>query len=123
MKNLSGASLLNVLPVAHRPNAKLPLPAAKRAGGGPGDTTARSLARRLALILHDLGLVGVVPDGWVSVEGSTIRFGPLDVPAAGHLICHLEDVAADVADNTSATAAARRTPGAGQAALFGRVEL
>ena len=123
MKNLSGASLLHGLPAAHRPNSKLPLPAAHRAGGGPGETTARSLARRLALVLHDLGLVGVVPDGWVSVEGATIRFGRLDVPAADHLICHLENVAADVADTTAATAGVRRMPGAGQTELFGGVEL
>ena len=121
MKNLSGASLLHVPPADHRPNSKLPLPATVRAGGGPGETTVRSLARRLALVLHDLGLVGVVPAGWVSVEGSTIRFGPLDVPAADHLIRHLEDVVAGVADSTVA-AAARRTPGAGQTALFGGVE-
>jgi hypothetical protein len=122
MKNLSGASLLRVLPAAHRPISKLPLPAADRAGGGPGETTARSLARRLALVLHDLGLVGVVPGGWVSVEGATIRFGDLDVPTADHLVCHLEDVAAEVADTTAATAAVRGTPGAGQTALFGGVE-
>ena len=130
MKNLSGASLLHVLPAAHRPNSKLPLPVAERAGGGPGAATARSLARRLAMVLHDLGLVGVVPDGWVSVESSTIRFGPLDVPAADQLIGHLEDVAADVAGATAVTAAGRRTGqhrhnerGAGQTALFGGVEL
>ena len=46
MKNLLRVSLLHVLPAAHRPASKLPLPAADRAGG-PGETTARSLARRL----------------------------------------------------------------------------
>ncbi len=122
MNNLSGVSLLRVLPAAHRPTSKLPLPAAERAGGGPAEMTARSLARRLALVLHDLGLVGVVPGGWVSVEGGAIRFADLDVPTADHLVCHLEDIAAQVADTTDATASAQRTPGAGQAALFDRVE-
>ena len=121
MKNLSGASLLNVLPAAHRPASKLPLPAAERAGGGPGETTARSLARRLALVLHDLGLAGVVPGRVGLRRGRHRRFGDLDVPAADHLVCHLEDVAAEVADTTGVTAAARRTPGAGQTALFGGV--
>jgi len=121
MKNLSRVSLLHVLPAAHRPASKLPLLAADRAGG-PGETTARSLARRLALVLCDLGLVGVVPGGWVAVDGATIRFGDLDVPAADHLVRHLEDLAAEVADTMAATAAVRRTPGAGQTALFGGVE-
>src|SRR6266540_6743989 len=80
MKNLSGASLTRVLPTAHRPVSKLPLRAADRAGGGPAETTARSLARRLALALVDLGLADVVPAGWVCADGATIRFGDLDVP-------------------------------------------
>jgi hypothetical protein len=120
MKNLSGASLLRVLPASHRPTQKLPLPTVERADGGPGEATARSLARRLALALHDLGLVGVVPAGWVSVDGAAIVFGELDVPTADHLVCHLEDLAAEVADSTAAREAARRTAGPGQAALFGR---
>jgi hypothetical protein len=119
MKNLSGASLLCVLPAAHRPAPKLPLPTVDTAGGGPGEATARSLARRLALALHDLGLDVVVPAGWVSVDGAAIGFGALDVPTADHLVRHLEDVAAQVADTAAATAAARRAAGAGQAALFG----
>jgi hypothetical protein len=122
MNNLHGAPLIRVLPTAHRPASRLPLKAGDRTGRGSGETTARSLARRLALVLHDLGLGGVVPAGWVSVEGATIRFGDLDVPTADHLVCHLEDVAADVADTVAATAAARRTPAALQSALFGGVE-
>jgi len=118
MKNLSGLSLLHVLPASHRPAPKLPLPPAD-GGGGPGEATARSLARRLALVLHDLGLDGVMPAGWVTVDGATIDFGALDVPTADHLVCHLEDLADQVAPVMSATARARRTAGAGQAALFG----
>ena len=119
MKNLSGVSLLGALPAAHRLPATLPLPAVERAGNGPGEATARSIARRLALALHDLGLDAVVPDGWLSVEGATIRFGPLDVPAADHLVRHLEDVAAQVADVAAAQAAARRAAGPGQTAFRG----
>ena len=119
MKNLSGASLLRVLPASHRPAQKLPLPAVERAEGGPGEATARSLARRLALALHDLGLDGVVPAGWVSVDGATIVFGDLDVPGADHLVRHLEELAADVGDTLAAQAAARRAVGPGQAPLFG----
>ena len=119
MKNLSGASLLHVLPAAHRPASKLPLPSIDRAGGGPGEATARSLVRRLIFALHDLGLGGVVPDGWVSVDGATVVFGDLDAPAADHLVCHLESIAASVADTTAATAAVRRSAGAGQSSLFG----
>ena len=119
MNNLSGASLLHVLPAFHRPAQKLPLPAAEAAAGGPGEATARSLARRLALALHDLGLDSVVPVGWVSVDGAAIGFGDLDVPTADHLICHLEDLAAQVADVMAGQAAARRAGGPGQGALFG----
>jgi len=119
MKNLSGVSLLRVLPGAHRPAPKLPLPAADDGGGGPGEATARSLARRLALVLHDLGLDVVVPAGWVTVEGATLDFGALDVPAADHLVRHLEDLAEQVAPVMADDARARRTAGAGQAALFG----
>ena len=119
MKNLSGVSLLGVLPASHRPTQKLPLPTVERADGGPGEATARSLARRLALVLHDLGLDGVVPAGWVSVDGAAVVFGELDVPSADHIVRHLEDLAAAVADTLDAQAAARRSAGAGQAALFG----
>jgi hypothetical protein len=119
MKNLSSASLLGVLSTSHRPAQKLPLPAVERSGGGPGETTARSLARRLALALHDLGLDGVVPAGWVSADGASVVFGELDVPAADHLVRHLEDLAADVSDTLAVQAAARRVPGPWQAALFG----
>src|SRR5687768_17630355 len=119
MKNLSSASLLGVLSTSHRPAQKLPLPGVERSGGGPGETTARSLARRLALALHDLGLGGVVPAGWVSVDGAAVVFGELDVPAADHLVRHLEDLAADVADTLEAQASARHAAGPGQAALFG----
>ena len=122
MKNLSGASLLRVLPTSHRTAQKLPLPALERTAGGPGEITARSLARRLALVLHDLGLDGVVPAGWVSVDGATVVFGDLDVPGADHLVRHLEDLAADVADTLDSQAAARRAVGAGQASLFGGQE-
>jgi hypothetical protein len=118
MKNLSGVSLLRVLPTAHRPAQKLPLSAVDR-NGGPGQATARSLARRLVLALHDLGLDGAVPAGWVSVDGSVVVLGELDVPAADRLVRLLEDLAAEVADVTDAQAAARRTPGPAQAALFG----
>lgn len=119
MKNLSSASLLGVLSTSHRPAQKLPLPAVERSEGGPGETTARSLARRLALALHDLGLDGVVPAGWVSADGAAVVFGELDVPAADHLVRHLEDLAADVADTLAVQAAGRRVPGPWQAALFG----
>ena len=119
MKNLSGVSLLRVLPAAHRPAPKLPLPAADDRGGGPGEATARSLARRLALALHDFGLDGVVPAGWITVNGAALEFGALDVPTADHLVCHLEDLAEQVAPVTAAAAMARRTAGAAQAALFG----
>jgi len=119
MKNLSGASLLRVLPTSHRPAQKLPLPTVERAGGGPGEATARSLARRLALVLHDLGLDSVVPAGWVSVDGAAVVFGDLDVYGADHLVRHLEDLAADVADTLDAQASARHAAGPGQAALFG----
>ena len=118
MKNLSGTLLLRVLPTAHRSTQKLPLPAVER-NGGPGEATARSLARRLALALHDLGLDRVVPTGWVSVDGAALVFGELDVPAADHLVRRLEDLAAEVADSSAAEAAARRTAGPGQVALFG----
>ena len=119
MKNLSGASLSRVLPTSHRPAQKLPLPAVGRTDGGPGEMTARSLARRLVLALHDLGLDGVVPAGWVSVDGAAVVFGELDVPGADHLVRHLEDLAADVADTLASQAAARRVAGPGQAPLFG----
>jgi hypothetical protein len=119
MTNLSSASLLSVLSTSHRPAQKLPLPAVERSGGGPGEATARSLARRLALALHDLGLGGVVPAGWVSADGAAVVLGELDVPAADHLVRHLEDLAADVADTLAVQAAGRRVPGRCQAALFG----
>ena len=119
MKNLSGTSLLRGLPTSHRPAQKLPLAAVERTDGGPGEATARSLARRLALALHDLGLDGVVPAGWASVDGAAVVFGELDVPGADHLVRHLEDLAADVADTLTAQATGRRTVGSGQAALFG----
>src|ERR671919_222834 len=119
MNNLSGASLLRVLPTPHRPAQKLPLPAVERTDGGPGEVTARSLARRLALALHDLGLDGVVPAGWVAVDGAAIVFADLDVPGADHLVRHLEDLAADVGDTLDAQAVARRAAGTGQARLFG----
>jgi hypothetical protein len=118
MKNLSGVSLLRVLPTSHRPAQKLALPAVEPTDGGAGEAAARSLARRLGLVLHDLGLDGAVPAGWVSVDGAAIVFADLDVPGADHLVRHLEDLAADVADTLDAQAAARRTAGAGQAALF-----
>lgn len=119
MNNLSGASLLRVLPAAHRLTQKLSLPTVEGSGGGPGEATARSLARRLALALHDLGFDGVVPAGWVSVDGAAVVFGDLDVPAADHLVGHLEDLAAQCAETMDAQAAAQREPGQGQAALFG----
>jgi hypothetical protein len=119
MKNLSGASLLRVLPTSRRPAQKLPLPVVERADGAPGEATARSLARRLAFALHDLGLADVVPAGWVSVDGAALVFGELDVPGADHFVRHLEDLAAQVADTLDTQAAASRTAGAGQAALFG----
>ena len=119
MKNLSGASLLRALPTSHRPAQKLPLPAVERTAEGPGEVTARSLAGRLALALHDLGLDGVVPAGWVSADGAAVVFGELDVPSADHLVRHLEDLATDVVDTLGAQAAARRAVGPGQAALFG----
>lgn len=119
MKNRSGVTLLHVLPASRRPASQLPFLAAGPSAGGPGETTARSLARRLALVLHDLGLGEVLPDGWISVDGAAVRFGALDVPTADHLICHLEDLAAEVAGTMAAVAARRRTAGAGQAGLFG----
>jgi hypothetical protein len=119
MKNRSGAPLFRVLPNASRPAATLPIPATERAGGGPGEVTARSLGRRLALALHDLGLEVVLPPGWVSVDGAAVPFGALDVPTADDLVRHLEDLVARVAESAAVTAAARRAPGAGQAALFG----
>ena len=119
MKNRSGASLLHVLPASRRPVPELPLPAAGPSAGGPGETTARALARRLALVVHDLGLGGVLPAGWVSVDGATIRFGALDVPTADNLIRHLEDLAAEVAGPMEAAAARRRAAGSGQVGLFG----
>jgi hypothetical protein len=119
MKNLSSASLFGVLSTSPRSAQKLALPAVERSDGGPGETTARSLARRLALALHDIGLDGVVPAGWVSVDGAAVVFGELDVPAADHLVRHLEDLAADVADTLAVQAAGRRVPGQWQAALFG----
>jgi hypothetical protein len=119
MKNLSRTSLLHVLPAGHRPASKLPLTTPDRAAGGPGETTARSLARRLGLALHDLGLTGVLPLGWIAVDGATIRLGDLDVPTADHLIRHLEDLAAQVADTLDAAARRARTAGPGQTPLFG----
>jgi hypothetical protein len=92
-----------------------------RSGWGAGpEATARSLARRLALALHDLGLDGIVPAGWITVDGAAIRLGDLDVPTADDLVWHLEDLAGSVASVVDSTAAARRTAGPGQAALFGR---
>ncbi len=120
MKNLCGASLLHVLPASRRPDSLLPLPTPDRAAGGPGEATARALARRLALVLHDLGLDAVVPAGWITVAGAAIRLGDLDVPTADHLVSHLEDFAASVAsmlDDDDGTA--RRRAGPGQAGLFG----
>jgi hypothetical protein len=61
----------------------------------------------------------VVPAGWVSVDGAAVRFADLDVPGADHLVCHLEDITAQVADTAAAMAAARRVAGPGQAVLFG----
>lgn len=119
MKNLSGASLIRALPTAHRAASKLPLPTVERGSGGPGEATARSLARRLALALHDLGLDVVVPAGWVAADSATIGFGALDVPTANHLVCHLEDLADQVTETISTQQAARRTAGPGQAAFFG----
>ncbi len=119
MKNLSGASLFRVLPNAHRPAATLPLPPAERGSGGPGEATARSLGRRLALALHDLGLDVVLPDGWVRAEGASVGFGELDVPTVDHLVSHLEDLAAQLDETIAASAAAHRRAGRGQTALFG----
>jgi hypothetical protein len=119
MKNRSGVSLLHVLPPSRRPPSQLPLPVAGPSSGGPGETTARSLARRLALVVDDLGLGGVLPAGWISVDGATLRFGALDVPTADHLIRHLEDIAAEIAGPMDAAAARRRAAGSGQLGLFG----
>jgi len=94
---------------------------AEPGAGGPGELTARSLARRLAAVLHDLGLLGtVVPDGWVGVERAAVTFGDLDMAAAGRLLGHLEDLAALVtatgdARGASGTAAA----GPQQGSFFG----
>ncbi len=121
MKNLSGVSLLRALPTTRRPNEKLPLPTPEPADRyrRPGEATARSIARRLALALHDLGLDTVVPAGWVSVDGANVVFAQLDVPAADRLVRHLEDLAADLADTMAEQAATRRTAGAGQGTLAG----
>ena len=119
MTNLSGASLLHVIPAAHRTTSRLSPPAPERARGGPGEATARSLGRRLTLALHDLGLDGLVPAGWITVDGASIRLGDLDVPTADHLVRHLEDLAASVAAAADANGAARPAPGPGQAPLFG----
>ena len=119
MKNLSGASLLHVLPASRRPTSRLPLASPPPGAAGPGEATARSLARRLALALHDLGLGLVVPAGWLTVDGASVRFGDLDVPAADHLVRHLEDLAASVASVLGDDTATRRAAGVGQAALFG----
>ena len=119
MKNLSGVSLLHVLPASRRPVSKLPLPVAGTTAGGPGETIARSLARRLALAFRDLGLAEVLPAGWVSVDGATIRLGALDVPTADDLIRQLEDIVAEVAGPIEALAGKRPTAGPGQTGLFG----
>jgi hypothetical protein len=97
----------------------LPLPAADTAGGKAGVAAARSLVRRLALALHDLGLDVVVPAGWLSVAGATIEFAALDVPTADHLVRHLEDLAAQVSDTVAVVPAEWRRAGPGQATLFG----
>ena len=119
MDNLSGVALLRTLRATHRPTETLPFSTAEPAGAGPAAATARSLARRLGLVLHDLGLDGVLPSGWVSADGAALVFDALDVPAADRLVRHLEDLAALLADTAAAEAADRRRAGAGQAALFG----
>jgi len=119
MKNLSALSLLHALPMTNRTPAPLPFAVAERASGGPGEATARSIVPRLHLALHDLGLDTVLPAGWVSVDGATVGFGDLDVPAADRLVRHLEDIAADLTDVAAAREAARRTAGPGQAILRG----
>ncbi|HZQ78670.1 MAG TPA: hypothetical protein VFE55_15145 [Acidimicrobiia bacterium] len=117
MNNLSGVSLLRALRVSHQSTTKVPFPPAERPG--PGEATARSLVRRLSLVLHDLGLDGIVPAGWVSVDGAAVVFGELDVPAADRLDRHLEDIATLVGDTAATEAVVRRRAGAGQGALFG----
>jgi hypothetical protein len=118
MKNRSGASLLHVLAASRRPLSELPFPAVGPSSGGPGETTARALARRLALVVHDLGLGGVLPAGWISVDGAAIRFGAFDVPTADQLVARLENIAAEVAGPLEASVARRRTAGSGRAGLF-----
>lgn len=87
-----------------------------RPGYGPGVATARSLARRLALALHDLGLDAVLPAGWAGAEGAGLRFGDLDVPGADRLVRHLEDLAAALGDPALITP--RAQPGPDQPTLF-----
>ena len=90
----------------------LPLPLSPHPDSGPAALTARSLARRLALALHDLGLAGVLPDGWAAAEGAALCFGDLDVVGADRLVRHLEDLADALTPSPSPA------PGPGQATLF-----
>ncbi len=94
----------------------VPLPVAARPGYGPGVATARSLARRLALALHDLGLDRVLPAGWAGAEGAGLRFGDLDVAGADRLVRHLEDLAAALGDAALSPPPAQ--PGPDQTTLF-----
>ena len=103
---------LRAATAARSPLSTLPLPATRLPGAGPAADTVRSLARRLALALHDLGLAGVVPAGWASADGDTLRFADLGVAAADHLVRHLEDLAAAL------PAPAPPEPSSDQAALF-----
>lgn len=59
---------------------------------------ALSLTRRLQVALFDLGLDGLLPDGWANAEHDGIGFEPLSIRGADLLVRRLEDLARHVGE-------------------------
>jgi hypothetical protein len=76
-----------------------------------GHQRADHLARRFRVVLLDVGLDGVVPDGWVEPTSNGLSFGTLTHRQADYLIRILEDIAADFEPEVP-------TPGPDQLSFF-----
>jgi hypothetical protein len=77
-----------------------------------GHQRADQLARRLRVVLLDLGLDGTIPNGWVDYALGGVSFKNLTQRQADYLIRTLEDIAADFEPEVP-------EPGPGQLSLFG----
>lgn len=68
--------------------------------------------RRLNLVLCDLGLDAVLPDGWITVTAAGVVFGDLGIAATERLVRRLESLADRLLPQPEPE------PGEGQEALF-----